>query len=241
MKQENINNKIGLFLMVFALLIIGCSKDPILNPEIGTFTDSQDNHVYQWVRISGQIWMAENLAYLPSVSPSSAKSETSYYFYVYGYEGTSISEAKNLTNYSIYGVLYNWPAAMNGAFSSTMNPSGIQGICPSGWHLPSDAEWTALIAYLGRSAGSKMKETGINHWTSPNSGATNASGFTALPGGYRGLNRRFNNLDDIALFWAASEYDALRARYCSLRYYTESVHRDFSNKSRGFSVRCVKD
>ena len=74
---------------------------------------------------------------------------------------------------------------MAGATSSNSNPSGVQGICPEGWHLPSDTEWKQLTDYLGENAGGKLKEAGTTHWNAPNTEATNESGFTALPGGYR--------------------------------------------------------
>ena len=74
---------------------------------------------------------------------------------------------------------------MAGSVSSSTNPSGVQGVCPTGWHLPSDAEWIQLTNYLGANAGGKLKETGTTHWSSPNTGATNETAFTALPGGHR--------------------------------------------------------
>ena len=108
------------------------------------------------------------------VSPSSASSETSPYYYVYGYEGTDVTAAQATTNYATYGVLYNWPAVMT------------EGICPSGWHIPTDEEFTELTDFLGGDAGGKMKETGNAHWTGLNiDNSSNSSGFTALPGGYR--------------------------------------------------------
>ncbi len=140
--------------------------------ETGTFTDSRDGHEYNWIKICNQVWMAENLTYLPSVSPSSAGSYTDPYYYVYGYQGNSVSEAKATSNYATYGVLYNWPATMAGASSSSTNPCGVQGVCPDGWHLPSDAEWIELEMHLGMSQadadnegwrgtdeGGKLKET----------------------------------------------------------------------------------
>ena len=118
----------------------------------GMFTDIRDNNIYEWVKIGNQIWMAENLAYLPSVS----KFEYLHYindlgeshYYVYDYYDTIVSSAKATSNYETYGVLYNWDAAMDGAFSSSSNPSGVQGACPDDWHLPSDAEWTELTDYI---------------------------------------------------------------------------------------------
>jgi uncharacterized protein (TIGR02145 family) len=93
----------------------------------GTFTDTRDGNVYNWVQIGDQVWMAENLAYLPSVNRVDDGSEdaTGSYYYVYGYDGTNVAEAKATTNYTTYGVLYNWTAAMDGSVSSTANPSGV--------------------------------------------------------------------------------------------------------------------
>jgi uncharacterized protein (TIGR02145 family) len=190
----------------------------------GTFTDSRDGHVYPYKTIGNQTWMTENLAWLPSVNPSSVYSYTKPYNYVYGYNGTTVSEAKATANYTTYGVLYNWPAAMNGAASSTSVPSGVQGICPPGWHLPSDAEWTVLTDYLtnngygyggsGSDIGKSMAST--SGWTSyseagtigNNQASNNSSGFTALPGGYRYGGGGFSNLGGDAFFWSSSEVDA---------------------------------
>ncbi len=91
--------------------------------------------------------MAENLAYLPSVNNCSESSPTQEKYYIYFHAGTNVSDAKATTNYKAYGVLYNWPAAMAGASNSSYVPSGVKGICPDGWHLPSDAEWTILSDY----------------------------------------------------------------------------------------------
>ena len=122
--------------------------------------DSRDSQIYQYKTIGTQVWMTENLAYLPSVVGPGTGSNSTAYYYVYGYDGTDVDAAKATSNYTTYGVLYNWPAAMSGAASSSADPSGVQGICPTGWHLPSDAEWTTLTDYLeGESvAGGKMKE-----------------------------------------------------------------------------------
>ena len=99
-----------------------------------------------------------------------------------------------LKTYETYGVLYNWPAVMT------------DEICPSGWHIPSDEEFTQLTDFLGGEsvAGGKMKEAGYDHWYSPNSGATNSSGWTGLPGGVR-YSGVFYNVGDYGLWWSASE------------------------------------
>ena len=134
------------------------------------FTDFRDGNHYNVVKIANQVWMAENLKYLPSVVGPPTTSYTLPYYYVYGYYGTDVNAAKATANYTTYGVLYNWAAALTS--------------CPAGWHLPGTGEWTQLTDYLGglSTAGGKLKETGTAHWASPNTGATNEYGFTALPG-----------------------------------------------------------
>ena len=144
-------------------------------------------------------------------------------------------------NNNTYGVLYNWPAAMNGAASSTTNPSGVQGVCPTGWHLPSDAEWTELTDYLTSYAGGKLKETGTTHWNSPNTGATNETGFTALPGGYRIDSGSFVSIGNYGLWWSATEFDTNNAWFRFMLYNNSDVYRSSNYKELGFSVRCLRD
>jgi len=215
------------------------------NDTAGTFTDSRDGNEYNWVKIGDQVWMAENLAYLPSVNQVADGSEDAAgsYYYVYGYDGTDVNAAKATSNYATYGVLYNWTAAMAGSASSTANPSGVQGVCPTGWHLPSDAEWTELTDYLGGVgvAGDKLKETGTTHWYSPNTGATNETGFTALPGGGRASDGSFGSIGGDGYWWSATEYDATLAWNRYLVNYYSNVYRVNYNKELGFSVRCVRD
>ncbi len=212
-------------------------------PVFGSFTDSRDNNIYQTVTINNKEWMAENLKYLPSVNQDDDGSETDAKYYVYGYDDTDVTAAKEEANYDTYGVLYNWAAAMNGATSSNTNPSGVQGVCPAGWHLPSDVEWTELINYLGGEAvaGGKLKETGITHWNSPNTDATNESGFKALPGGYRSSSGTFFNIGNTGGWWRSTQYDASSAWNHYLYNNKAEAERLFNLKAVGLSVRCVKD
>jgi uncharacterized protein (TIGR02145 family) len=214
-----------------------------IQQETGTFTDSRDGQEYGWATIGLQQWMTENLAYLPAVSPSSEGSYHSPYYYVYGYEGTSLTSAKAASNYSTYGVLYNWPAAMNGASSSSSNPSGVHGVCPSGWHLPSDAEWTELTLFIGGegAAGGRLKESGYDHWWFPNTDATNEQGFTALPGGYRKDDGTFSYIGGIGLWWSATEVYMGSAETREMGYLGAAVNPYFHVNGVGLSVRCVKD
>jgi uncharacterized protein (TIGR02145 family) len=218
----------ALFLL---LILIGCGKETLYT-ETGTFTDSRDNRVYKFVKIGSQVWMAENLAYLPVVSPSSDGSETSPYYYVYGYEGTNVETAKAEANYTTYGVLYNWVAAKTA--------------CPTGWHLPSQAEWSILPDFLGSFAGGKMKESGTSHWFSPNTEATNSSGFNALPGGYRydggfQIGGGFYELGEHTSFLSATGNDENGPWVLSLVHDVGTVGRGEMFSFWGLSVRCIKN
>jgi uncharacterized protein (TIGR02145 family) len=131
---------------------------------------------------------------------------------------------------------------MNGAASSTTNPSGVQGVCPAGWHLPSDAEWTELTDYLGGTsvAGGKLKETGTA-WGSPNTGATNETGFTALPGGYRYFDENFHDIGNYGYWWSATELATYYSWFRHMTYHTSTVAKYSNNWQSGYSVRCVRD
>ncbi|MFO7790808.1 MAG: fibrobacter succinogenes major paralogous domain-containing protein, partial [Bacteroidales bacterium] len=209
-------------------------------------TDPRDGNHYDVIKIGDQIWMAENLKYLPSVVGPETGSDTTPFYYVYGYNGTNVNDAKATPRYDTYGVLYNWPAAMGGSASSSSNPSGVQGVCPPGWHLPSDAEWTELATYLGGEpvAGGKLKETDTTHWNSPNTGATNETGFTALPGGYRDrLNSgTFKHIRDYGGWWSATEDVTIYAWSRFILNSDSFMERDYFDyyKENGFSVRCVR-
>jgi len=207
------------------------------------FTDTRDNNHYTAAKIGNQIWMAENLKYLPLVYRPGTDSQTYPCYYVYGYNGTVVVDAKATANYTTYGVLYNWTAAMNSAGSSSSNPSGIQGVCPTGWHLPSDAEWTELTDYLGGTsvAGGILKETGTTHWASPNTGATNETGFTALPGGFRNYFGVFLDIVYSGYWWSATEYPASDAYYRIMYCGNSDVSSSYYYKNVGYSVRCVRD
>jgi uncharacterized protein (TIGR02145 family) len=117
-------------------------------------------------------------------------------------------------------------------------------VCPAGWHVPSDAEWTLLENTLGTYlvAGSRLKETGNDHWRSPyNLDATNESCFTALPGGYRDSNGSFFMLEDIGYWWSSTQSQTNGSWVRSLSSNSVSVGRSGANNSFGISVRCVKD
>ena len=223
--------------------------------EYGSFTDPRDDHVYKTVTIGEQVWMAENLAYLPSVvgwatGSEDEGNESNSYYYVYGYDGTDVAAAKayedgGQNNYQTYGVLYNWNAAMNGQESTEANPS-VQCVCPDGWHLPNHPEWQQLTDYLGGDsvAGDIMKENNCfpPTWFFPNTGATNDSGFTARAGGGRDPYS-FSGLMESGTWWVASLYPLYPYNeMASLSYDSHEASVWFAYfKEVGYSVRCVKD
>ena len=237
MKSIQFNGK-GILVYFCFIAFFGCGNDDDGTPP-NSFTDARDGNVYRTVTIGNQVWMAENLKYLPGVVGPEAGSITTPYYYVNNYNGLIVSEAKALNNYNTYGVLYNWPAAMAGELSSETNPSGVQGVCPDGWHLPSPAEWQELINFVGVAA--KLKEDGTNHWLLPNTGATDEFGFTALPGGARGINDAFSNPGEVGWWWTSRGSGESSANFYRL-FYDLDISINFTNsRALGLSVRCVKD
>jgi len=191
------------------------------------FIDPRDGTRYKTVKIGNQIWMAENLKYLPSVVGPGTGSETTSYYYVYGYNGTDVLAAKATDNYKTYGVLYNWEAA--------------KASCPKGWHLPSDTEYKILEMYLGMTQaqadatgwrgtdqGTKLKENG-------------SSGFNALMSGYRNSDGSFSYIGSRTYFWSSSASSSSNAWSRVLYASYSTVYRYDINKAFGFSVRCLRD
>ncbi len=202
-----------------------------------------DGNTYNTVQIGNQCWMKENLKTthyangmaIPLVTDNTAWNNLSYTSKAYCYYNNSASNA------AMYGALYTWAAAMNGSALSSANPSAVQGACPSGWHLPNDGEWTQLENFLGGSsvAGGTLNATIL--WNSPNTGATNSSGFTALPGGYCNFDGSFYYLGFHGIWWTATEDSSSGAWNRVLGYVDAYVILGSGTKDYGFSVRCVKD
>ena len=195
----------------------------------GTFTDNRDGYQYKWVRIGKQVWMAENLCYTESSSyTSDLTSKYTPYSYIYDNDDWDSDDNKILQK---YGVLYNWPAA--------------KLACPQGWHLPTNAEWQELIEFLGGKevAGGKMRMAGTTYWMSSNELVTNSSGFSALPGGYRGnFDGTFHCLGVQGNWWSSTERDASHAWYlCMYHGWNSANMYDCGGKDIGYSVRCVRD
>ncbi|RLD35332.1 MAG: hypothetical protein DRI73_02690 [Bacteroidetes bacterium] len=208
--------------------------------ETGTVTDV-DGNVYQTVKIGEQWWMAENLkvTHLPDgTAITKVTGDTDWA--ALSTTDNAYCWVNNIDN-SEYGVLYTRNAALNGAGSSTTNPSGIQGVCPDGWHMPSEAEWTPLT-YLHTTT---LKEPGTEHWLSP-SESNNETGFTALGSGYRSFYSGgvFKELNKNTYWWASNIYSvtgkgvAFRIGYYNALDYGLTWSVLFNS---GRSVRCVKD
>lgn len=183
--------------------------------------------------------MAENLAWLPSVNAKSDNSSTVPKYYVYGYDGTSVSAAKANSNYNSYGVLYNFKAAAHA--------------CPSGWHLPDTTDWNKLESYVDANNGSKgvgNSLKAVTGWTEY-SGIVNSDdfGFNALPGGsYHGVSLYddnsggwFHDVGNHDYWWTATASGIFDAWDCSLRYNYANLNENNDKQTNGFSVRCLKD
>ena len=190
----------------------------------GQFTDSRDGQVYDSVRIGTQTWMAENLAYLPSVNAQADSSTAVAKYYVYGYDGTVVSTAKAQANFTTYGALYNYQAAKTA--------------CPSGWHLPDTTEWNTLEAAVGgtATAGTILKASSALWVTNTGS---DAYGFSALPGGYY-YGSSFSGVGYSGYWWTAAANGSSNAYDRYMNYNSANVNYNYNRQTYGFSVRCLK-
>ncbi len=196
-----------------------------------TVRDASGN-VYRTVKIGNQVWMAENLkttkyndgTAIPLVTDNAAWEALTTHGYCW-YDNSAFAYL------GPYGALYNWYTVKTGK------------LCPAGWHVPSDEEWTTLTTFLGGEEfnGGKMKEAGTAHWASPNTGATNETGFSALPGGFRHSDGGFRAIGYGGFWWSSTEYSSTHALRRYLNYENPHVHRFVDKKDYGLSVRCVRD
>ncbi|MFH0843369.1 MAG: FISUMP domain-containing protein [Bacteroidota bacterium] len=257
------NNLIPVTLLVIVLLFNQCERngsDPNENWVVGrSWIDPRDDNSYNIVPIGDQVWMAENLAYLPSVNivadgSEDAGKEQKPFYYVYDYDGTVVSAAMATSNYEQYGVLYNWTAAKTA--------------CPDGWHLPTDDEWkeleitlgisssqASLRGYQGTDEGNKLKATWgwkYNSWKDKYGNGTNETGFTGLPGGSRSFEYADWTIGAYYLmgidgnWWSASmgssdEYSGKYIWYRRLSYSRDDIYRYEQSEDDALSIRCVKN
>jgi uncharacterized protein (TIGR02145 family) len=194
-------------------------------------TDIEGNS-YQTQSIGNQIWMIENLKASKYRNGESISTGLSDITWASTTTGAYAIYNNDPANNSTYGKLYNWYAIAD-----------LRNVCPIGWHVPSDAEWTTLTTFLGgeSAAGGKMKSIGTQYWFSPNTAATNESGFTALPGGYRYDSGTYGYSGGLGAWWSSTGQDSNNAWYRYLYYYYGAVYRFDANKHYGYSVRCIKD
>lgn len=221
----------GVFLTTFLItLITGCKKE---ENDPDAIKDG-DGNVYTSISIGTQTWLVENLkttqytdgSSVPLVSDDIAWQDLTE-------PGRCWYDNNEESNKNPYGALYNWYAVNTGK------------LCPVGWHVPSDEEWTALITFLGgeEEASGKLRETGTTHWQSPNIEATNSSGFTALPGGFRTSAGIYEKKGEVGVWWSSTEVngspDDAWERY--LVFDNTYAYRGADFKSLAFSGRCIKN
>lgn len=215
---------------IMALCLVWISEEASFSQTISDI----DGNIYNTVMIGTQFWMKENLkttkyndgAEIPYIKADSIWSSNS--------RGAQCEYDNNSAISEIYGRLYNWFVV------TKTNPKNV---CPSGWHVPSDEEWTILTFYLGDGhiAGGKMKEKGTLHWIDPNIGATDETGFTALPGGGRYYSGAYGSLGESGFWWSSSERDSELALFSGIANSDNSMTNNSGLKTCGFSIRCIKN
>jgi uncharacterized protein (TIGR02145 family) len=220
------------FMLTGSLLIFtnGCKK----NSDKPIAVSDTDGNAYHSVTIGTQEWLVENQkttkyndgTVIPLIITNSGWANLTTPGYCFYDNDAGINKAT-------YGALYNWYTVNTGK------------LCPAGWHVPSDADWITLTNYLGGEslAGGKLKETGTTHWVVPNDGATNSSGFTAVPGGYRQEDGSFNNINDDNFWWSTTSHTSQTTKAWSrgVNYNYPYVYNDIYLKSFGYSVRCLRN
>jgi uncharacterized protein (TIGR02145 family) len=237
-------NRILFLVSSVFILVTACHKDKeevnpgkssaVVNPMLiyGTVKD-QDSITYKTIKIGNQIWMAENLRTTKYNDGSMITDVTDNTLWKGANSGAycTYNNTENPDSIATFGRLYNWYAVNTGK------------LAPKGWHVPSQADWTILVNYLGGTgvAANQLFEIGVMHWAAPNTQATNASGFTMLPGGYRDYSGSFLNINDGANFWTSTKYSGQNP---SRVYFLKNDPKAYGYnglENFGFSIRCVKD
>ena len=215
------------------ILAVGCNKKSDDNSSSPLTVKDIDGNVYPTVTIGTQVWMAANLKVthyrngnlIPEVMDATQWLNLTTGA-ICGYNNDYLSFGNT------YGALYNWYAA-----------DDYRNLAPDGWHIPRLDEWTTLINTLGGQsiAGGKMKETGTLLWDAPNMGATNSSGFSAVPGGLRDLQVGFRSLGSIGCWWSSTGYTQEEANFTFITYTDATATTFIGFKASGYSIRCVKN
>lgn len=223
-----------LSLCLLMAILAGCKTGSEKNSSLKYMNDVEGNS-YAVIQIGSQTWMAENLG------------TTTFS------DGTPIDRVEDYEGWANLDIpaycWYNNDSANRDEFGAFYNYYTIETgkLCPEGWRIPTDEDWIELESYLGGAAfaGGAMKETGTAHWKSPNTLASNESGFTALPGGYRSYNGTFNLQRINGYWWSSSEKnwygDTGKIVFRNLQYKNQEISRHVAEKNNGFSVRCLKN
>ena len=254
-----------LLIIIFSIICISCEKDQTF--EAGKYmvegqqlfniipdaVSDVDGNSYDAVKIGEQVWMKQNLrttkyADGTPISQGEGYSSNACWYY----------PDSNAYNKPTYGLLYNWKALMRNSSSSSMNPSGVQGICPNGWHVPSDAEWTQFTDYVGSQIQYQCNSSSIYFakalastigWESSTEECAvgnlplenDATGFCARPADCSNHSAAHINFGRYAYFWTSTERDNGKAYGRRLSWCTGGIYRVTKDKYFGFSVRCVRD
>lgn len=227
------NLKLPRFLLALAIgtMLSACEKpfDPLDEFTCGDTVTDIDGNVYKTVQIGSQCWFAENLR-----TARYRNGEPILAAWGINGQGAWIHYDNSPELGAIYGKLYNWYAAVD-----------ARQVCPVGWHVPSHQEWHVLTDYLGENAGGKMKATGTARWLSPNTGATNESGFDGLPGGVYAANTGFYGLGEYGAWWSTTQDGSVTTNDAAMTRYLNHNRGDSQGIIgyiyHGFSVRCVMD
>ena len=225
-----------LFVMtgIFFTISAGCKKKTDPDPGPATVKDI-DGNAYHMVTIGAQVWLVENLKTtkyrngdaIPEVTVDSLWNKQSVTS-----TGAYCNYNNDGANPAVYGHLYNWYAVTDS-----------RGLAPAGWHVASKAEWDTLTAHLGGDslAGGTLKETGTAHWQYPNTGATNMTGFTALPGGFRMYSGKSEMIGTFGIWWTSTLADDFSALNCGMFNDNAGALISVNRKANGFSIRCIRD
>jgi uncharacterized protein (TIGR02145 family) len=229
---------------ILVVLFFGCSTSSENNSNLDNLTDI-DGNVYESVTICNQTWTKSNLNVSKYTDGTTIPQVTDQNQWINLTTGAWCYYNNITANGAKYGKLYNWYALMGiHDKASATNPALRKKLAPTGWHVPTDEEWTQLTDCLGGApvAGGKMKSTGTSIWQAPNAEATNSSGFTGLPGGSRSnYDGTFSNISSNGGWWSSLEYYSESAWFRALNYLNGNMNRSPRSKFDGFSVRCIKD
>lgn len=229
--KTKLKNRISLIVVCASFLVLAssCKKEAEDDPSV---IKDGDGNVYASVTIGTQVWLKENLKTTKYNDGTSIPLVTDVTWRDLTTPGYCWYDNDEATYKNTYGALYNWYVVNTGK------------LCPKGWHVPSDTEWTTLATNLGGEdiAGGKLKEAGTTHWNPPNTLGFNESGFTALPGGLRSFGGSFGYIGQINFLWSSDQSGGPTAAWDRrLNYDDGKISRYGEYKTQGHSVRCIKD